>query len=210
MVTPLPSVATVNLEPPGADEVELIARGMRSASRPLHQDDSLQLLVLQALTKAMTGFEVDYAGLAPIEPDEFAAGLAARDEGFRTRMVQGMELGHLVLAEPDVAVADRVIEFAHELGVDNDCIHKARAVADGSHQLVAADFDRNEYVSGLDASVLPWRPDGAPADASAAWSTTTVDQELAGRWRALGELPPDAIGRRVHEFYVGARVRLPG
>ena len=100
MVTPLPSAATVNLEPPGAEEVELIARGMRSASRPLHQDDSLQLLVLQALTKAMTGFEVDYVRLAPIEADEFAAGLAARDESFRTRMVQGMELGHLVLAEP--------------------------------------------------------------------------------------------------------------
>ena len=75
-------------------------------------------------------------------------------------------------------------------------------MADGSHRLVAADFDRNEYVSGLDAWGLPWRPDGAPADASAAWSSTTVDQDLAGRWRALGELPPDAIGRRVHEFYV--------
>ena len=108
------------------------------------------------------------------------------------------------------AVADRVIEFAHELGVDNDCIHKARAVADGSHRLVAADFDRNEYVSGLDASVLPWRPDGAPADASAAWSSTTVDQDLAGRWRALGALPPDAIGRRVHEFYVAWKFAFPG
>jgi hypothetical protein len=186
--------------------VEIIARGLRSATRPLELDDSLQVTVLHAVTKSMTGIEVDFSRLEPIDADAFAAAMSGRSLAFRTRLVQVMELGHLSLPGADLAVADRVIEYANALGVDNECIHKARAVADGSHLLVAADFDRNSYIRSLDPSVVV---DGC-IDATAAWSTTRIDEALAARWRSLGELAPDSIGHQVHEFYLARGFAFPG
>ncbi len=210
MVTPLPADTAPELGPPDAAEVELIARGLRSASAAPDQDDRLQLCVLHAVTKAMTGVEVDFRQLEPIGAAEFAAGMAGRTEMFRTRLVQLMELGHMVLPRADVVVADRVIEFARQLSIDNDCIHKARAVADGSHELVAADFDRNQYVLGLDPSVVTIGDGRVCTDASKAWSRTIIDDALATRWRTLGELPAEAIGRKVHDFYRARGFAFPG
>jgi hypothetical protein len=200
------SGSSVELGPPGPAEVEIIARGLRSATRPSGLDDTLQVTVLHAVTKSMTGVDVDFSRLEPIDADEFAAAMAARDLAFRTRLVQVMELGHMSLPSADVTVADRVIEYANALGVDNDCIHKARSVADGSHLLVAADFDRNSYIRSLDPSVVV---DGC-IDATAAWSTSRIDDALAARWRSLGELPPDSIGHRVYEFYMARGFAFPG
>ncbi len=182
----------------------MICRGLRSATRPTDQDDAFQVMVLEAVTRSMTGVDVGMTALEPIDAAEFAAFLARRSELFRTRLVQLMELGHLVLRQPDIGVADRVIEFADALGVDNDCIHKARAVADGSHQLVAADFDRNAYIVGMAGR------DGRWSDATVAWSRTAIDEDLAERWRRLGGLPAPAIGRRVHDFYEARGFRFPG
>lgn len=208
MVTPLPSAATTNLEPPTTDEVVFISRGIASAASISCQLTELQRLVLEALTKAMTGVSVDMTSLDPISAEDFAAGLANRNEVFRTRMVQIMELGHMVLPEPSVEVADKVSDFARALAVGHDCIDLARQVAEGSRQLVAADFDRNAYLTNLDLS--SFTPLRTGEDNTRAWTNTIVGEELANKWRALGDLPDGTLGRAVHQFYLARGFRFPG
>lgn len=183
MATPLPRPGTENLDPPDLEQARFIAQGIASACRLDDGVTELQSLVLGALCRSMTGHEVDITTLAPISAANFATGLARRNEMFRTRLVQLMELGHMVLPAPDVAVADRVIEFATELSVANDCVYLARELAEGSRQLVAADFDRNRYLMNLDLSgFTPLRTED---DKAGAWTNTAVNDTLANRWRAL-------------------------
>ena len=191
------------LGPPGRDEVELICRGLRSATRPTGQDDAFQVMVLEAVTHSMTGFDIDMAALEPIDAAEFGARRRRqRAVPHPARPVDGTRQ-----PGPDPArleVADRVIDFAGALHVDNACIHKARAVADGSHHLVAADFDRNDTSSGCPDAMR----DGPtpPPPGRSRRSTRTSPQ----RWRNLGRLPAPAIGRRVHDFYEARGFRFPG
>jgi hypothetical protein len=208
MATPLPSPTATDLDPPGPDEVHLIARGMASAARDGDRLTGLQEAVFAALTRAMTGTEVDFSGLEPLSASEFAEGLARRNAEFRTRMVQMMELGHMILPSASVEVADRVIEFAGELCIDNDCIHKAREVAEGSRRLVAADFDRNTYLAELDLS--GFTPLRTASDKFSAWTSSSSIPELARRWRSLGDLDPGTLGRGVHDFYLARGFRFPG
>lgn len=52
--------------------------------------------------------------------------------------------------------------------------------------------------------------DGDGDDLDRLWTGTVLDEALADRWRALGELAPDSTGRRVHDFYVARGFRFPG
>lgn len=198
----------MNLEVPDLDEVTHISRGIASAAAGDDGLSELQVAVLGSLTEAMTGYTVDFGHLEPMTAEDFAAGLASRNEAFRTRMVQIMELGHMILPEPSLVVADRVIEFAAALEIDNDCIHAARDVAEGSRQLVAADFDRSIYLNELDLSAFT--PLRSAEDNNVAWTSARDDGELADRWRRLGDLPEQTLGRGVHDFYVARGFRWPG
>jgi hypothetical protein len=156
----------------------------------------------------MTGVDVDFAGLETLTAAEFADGLSQRNAAFRTRLVQIMELGSMILPEPSVDVADRVIAFAGELCVDDDYVYRAREVADGSRQLVAADFDRNRYLDDLDLSAFT--PLKTADDRAWAWTNTADAPALAQRWRELGDLDDGTLGRGVHDFYRARGFRYPG
>lgn len=208
MPTPLPGPGAPLMGPPDRDEVVHITRGLKTAMQPATGLTELQGQVLDAITASMTGYQLDLDELEPIGPVEFAAGLAGRDLRFRTEMVQLMDLGHMILETPELAVADRIIEFAAELSLPTDSLQKARALATGSAQLVAADIDRATYITELDLS--GFTPLRSAADNVRAWSATTVEPELAGRWRALGELDAGTLGRAVHDFYEARGFNVPG
>lgn len=208
MPTPLPAPDDTNLEPPAVDEVEFISRGLASAVRVEGELTELQQQLFEAVTSAMTGFDVSFHGLEPLTADEFADGLAKRNEEFRTRMVQYMEMGHMVLPAPSIEVADRVIDFAEALTVDSECVYIAREVAEGSRQLVAADIDRSAYLDDLDLS--GFTPLQTHDDKIYAWTSTVDRPELANRWRSLGDLDEGTLGRGVHDFYIARGFRFPG
>ena len=137
MPTPLPAAGTENLNPPEADEVAFIARGIGSGCIDGDQLSDLQRTVLEALTESMTGVAVDMAALEPVTAADFAAGLANRNEFFRTRLVQVMELGRMILPEASAEVAQRVIDFATELSLSDELLAAMREHVDRSRQLVA-------------------------------------------------------------------------
>lgn len=194
--------------PPDRDEVIQITRGLKTAMEPADGLTDLQASVLAAITASMTGYEVDVRALEPLGPVAFAAGLAGRDLRFRTEMLNLMDLGHMILDTPDLAVAERIIAFATELGLPTDSLQKARDLAAGSAQLVAADIDRATYITHLDLSAFT--PLQTEDDHVRAWSSTAVVSELADKWRALGDLDHGTLGRAVHDFYQARGFSFPG
>ena len=208
MPVPLPGPDTVLLEPPGPEEVQATANGVASAIAPPDGLTDVQRVLLEALFPAMTGHAVSVANFEPVTPEAFAQVLARRDLAFRSRGVQIMLLGALVLRPLPPEVIDRVAAFARELMVDDKMIDVARRFATGSLGLAAFDFERNGYTSA-------WHPDDASAlhtstELAGAWELSVDDPALAARWAALADLPEGTLGRRVWEMYRARGFAFPG
>jgi hypothetical protein len=207
MGVPPPSPGSANLAPPDAAEVEILSRGIESAASPPGGLTDMQQLLLGAICTAMTGHPAtpDAPG---IQPDAFAAALAARTTEFRSRIVQLMVLLGLVLRPLPTEVAERIGLFAAELGVEEGMLEVTMEFAHGSLGLASIDFERNGYTS-------TWSDDDAVAlhtssALASAWDSAVADPTLAARWDELEELPPGTLGRRVTEFYRARGFVYPG
>jgi len=205
---PLPPESEAKHVPPDADEVDLLARGIVTAIQPSTGLTSLQDLLLQAVFESMTGFPIYCASVVPIEPLEFAQGLALRNEEFRTRIVQIMLLGEMVLMPLPDEVSERVERFAAELGISEGMIEVTRDFAKGSLGLALTDFERNGYTAD-------WNPDRCDvlhtsARLGRAWDADTEDPDLAARWTALEQCPAGSLGLQVTRFYRSRGFSYPG
>jgi hypothetical protein len=207
MPVSFPSPATVNLNPPDAEEVAFLSRGVATAMAPPGGLTELQHALLDAVVHEMTGYPMPERP-EPIDPAEWAAGLAAREEGFRTRMVQLMLLGALVLRPLPPEVAARVQAFAAELGVDEGMLGVAQEFAAGTLGLAALDFDRNGYTADWSSERQAALHTATPL--AVAWDQSVHDADLAARWCALERLPARTLGRRVADFYRARGFVYPG
>jgi hypothetical protein len=208
MPVPFPTDATVNLEAPDAEEVEILGRGFIGAISPPGGPTELQRLLIEAIAKSMTSHAVQVAALEPLGPQDFAAALSRRDEAFRSRIVQVMVLCSLILVPLPEEVATRVARYAAELGVDEGMLQVARRYAQGNLGLALIDFERNGYTAD-------WAPERAAhlhtsRSLDEAWQQVSDDPALAGRWMGLEHSPPGTLGRRVWEFYRCRGFAFPG
>ena len=207
MPVPLPPDSATLLTPPDAAESNVLARAIASAIAPTTGLTPLQALLVSALSHSMTGYSVDVATTAPVSAAELAGTVAHRNLAFRTRLVQLMVLGELILEPLPAEVAARVREYATELCVDDEMINVAEAYASGALDVAAADFSRNGYL----ASVDPDRLRAVHAEALAqSWAAVTQDPALASQWCELEELPVGTIGRGVTDFYRDRGFVYPG
>ncbi len=206
MPTLLPTVAAADLRAPSREEVFTLSRGFVSAVAPPEGLTPVQGALIGAVAAAMTGHPAEL-GAPPIEPEEFAAALAARNLAFRTRIVQVMVLAALVLRPLPASVADRIARFSSELLVDEGMLEVARDLAEGHLGLAAVDFERNGYVAGWDAGATALHTSKA---LEAAWESVVDDTVLAARWHSLETLPSASLGRRVAEFYRARGFAYPG
>jgi hypothetical protein len=191
------------------EEVTLVARGIATAVAPESGLTDVQAELLEAIASALTGISVDYRALEPLGPQEFADSLAGSDPGYRRRIVHHMVLGELVLRPIPVVVAHRVATYAEALGVKDDFVRVARRYAQGAYGLAWMDLQRNgfvEHVRDAGGEQAPGRPAPTPDPFEAA----KVDPELAARWTAFAELPPETLGRCVWEMYDARGFALPG
>ncbi|NUP50505.1 MAG: hypothetical protein HOW97_24820 [Catenulispora sp.] len=215
MPVPLPDAATVLLRPPDAAETAMLARGIISAVAPEGGLTGLQQTLLAAMFRSMTGFEVDPAAVQteladkPYSAQDFAQDLYRRNAAFRGRVVQNMVTAELVLDPLPAAVADRVAEFAAELGVHDDLEEVLHASADRGRRLAAIDFDRNGYLHDFDPGHAAQLHVGDGA-LHGPWSPVEDDPALAARWASLGDLPAGTLGRGVYDFYRTRGFTFPG
>lgn len=206
---PLPGPGTVLLEPPSDRESYVTARGVVTAITPPGGLTDLQAVLAQALFKAMTGTDVgDPRALEPLGPQGLAEHLAVRNAQFRSRGVQIMLLGALVLRPLPTEVVAKITRYARALGVDEGMITVAQEFAHGSLGLAGVDFERNGYTAD-------WQPADAhelhvSTELSDAWALAVNDRSLAERWAKLGELPEGTLGRGVWELYQARGFAFPG
>jgi hypothetical protein len=205
---PVALPTTPKLTPPDADEAAFVARGVVSAVTPPGGLTELQDVLIEAMFDALTGHTVDVHAVAPIEPADFAAGLADRNAVFRTRVVQVMLLPALVLRPLPEAVVERVEQFAAELSVDEGMLAVAHRFSTGALGLAAFDFERNGYTAD-------WAPERASylhtsGALATAWEQCVHDDALAARWEALEQCAEGTIGRGVWEFYRARGFTFPG
>jgi hypothetical protein len=208
VVTPLPADDTVLLVPPEAAEARATARAVAALVAPAGTPTDVQRVLIEALWPAMTGHAVDLADLDPADPAELGRILARRNLAFRSRAVQVMLLGALVLRPLPPDVVERIAAAANELQVDEGMIDVARRFAEGALGLAAADFERNGYTAGWDDEAK--HALHTSVGLATPWDVAVADPALAGRWAALSDLPPGSLGRRVWELYRARGFAFPG
>ena len=208
MPTPLPPPDQALLEPPSADEVQALTDGVLAAIQPADGPTEFQALLIGAAFDAMTGHRPTTTDRPPVDGAAFGARLARRNEAFRTRILQTMILGALVLRPLPPEVAERIDHFGAEMSVGDGMLAVARRFASGQLGMAAVDFERNGYTAD-------WSPDRAgalhtSAELGEAWAQSVDDPDLAARWAALEALPPGTLGRRMWEFYQARGFSFPG
>jgi hypothetical protein len=202
--------ADVDTSEPGFEEVVAVARGMATAVAPASGITEVQAALLGAVTKAVTGFAIDYRTLEPLGPDELARVLAHRGPSYRQRIVHHMVLGELVLAPVPADVAQRVAACADALGITDDFVQIARKYAKGALGLAWNDLRRSGFTERWESD--PSRMDALHSKAAVddPFDEGFVDPELEARWAAFAELEPGSLGHQVNEMYRQRGFQLPG
>ncbi|MFA5884038.1 MAG: hypothetical protein WDA60_09340 [Acidimicrobiia bacterium] len=202
------SDTTTPTAPPTPEEVHLVSRGIATAVAPPGGVTESQAGLLQAITLALTGELVDYAGLEPAGPEELAAGLAHRPIEYRRRIVHHMVLGELILVPLPEDVAARVARYAAALGVQDDFIRIARRYAQGALGLAWVDLRRSGFTDRwTEERMAPLYTSNAMEDP---FDAPSLDPELAARWTAFADLPDGTLGREVWRMYEMRRWDAPG
>jgi hypothetical protein len=205
---PFPSESEVNLEPPSADEVRLMCRGIVGAVAPPGGLTPVQHAFIPAIARSMTGHDFDPDAEPPIGPEALAEALARRNAAFRGRIVQHILFAALVLSPLPEEIVDRVGRYATELGIDDGMLRVAQRYSKGNLGLAAFDFERNGYTAD-------WTPERARSlhtsgVLAAAWEQVCDDPALARQWADLEGCAPGTLGRRVWEFYRARGFAFPG
>jgi hypothetical protein len=208
MPVPLPALEDTKLTPPDAAEARLIAGGVAGAVSVEGELTSLQRMLIEAVTEAMTGFVIPGRNVPRIGAQEFARAIADRDLFFRTRMVHFMLVCALVLNPLPEEVVERVEAYARELNTDDAMLRIAQEYAHGSLGLALVDFQRSGYME-------TWDPEHADAlhtsgALSDAWEQCASDPDLGRRWEQLRDLPDGSFGRAVANFYDARGFEFPG
>lgn len=206
---PFPTEETARLGPSDLDEVLTVAGAFTAALSGPDGLTELQNLVMRAMTKSMTGFDVRYDTVPTSTPEQLGRTLADRSEIFRRRVVQLMLIGELLLRPLPKEISERVEQYALELGVCDDMFGIARRLADGAMGLALVDFQRSGYQGNWDfdeyADSLHTRKRLAQA-----WEENPDDPPLARRWASLEHCAPNTLGRKVFEFYRARGFAWPG
>ncbi|MFC1417460.1 hypothetical protein [Streptacidiphilus cavernicola] len=205
---PMPSADQVDLRPPDRAEAVLIVRGLKGAGAGPNGLTELQKLLIRAISRSMTGFEVDPDGVEPLGPEQLARGLARRNEVFRTRILQLMLINELVLSPPPPEVAAAVGRYAEALGVDDGMREIAKDFAEGALGLALTDFDRSGYTAEWDGGRHAQLH--ARVALTEPWQQVVDDPDLAARWADLAHCPPGSLGLGVHRFYQARGFVHPG
>lgn len=206
MPVPLPAPGAARLGPPDRAEAQTCLDAVVTAIDPGGGPTELQRMLTEAAFASLTGHAC--TADRTVSSADLAAALADRDEAFRTRILQTMILGALVLRPLPEAVADRVTDYAVELSVDDGMLAVARRFASGQLGLAAVDFERNGYTAD-------WQPDRASTlhasdELREAWQLSVDDPMLAAAWEAFEHLPNGTLGRRMWELYRARGFSFPG
>ena len=165
-------------------------------------------MILHAVTQAVTGFDVDYATLEPLGPEELGALLASRGLEYRHRIVHHMVLAEIVLTPLPVEVANRVARWTPRRWASptTSCdlpTATPRAPSTWRRSICAAP---GSSTSGTRDA----RPRCTPGSRSPIRSTVSSIQTSAARWERFATLDEGTLGRAVWTMYQTRGFQTPG
>lgn len=146
--------------------------------------------------------------LAPISPEELAAGLT--EPGLREQLVHGMLVMSLTSGVPperQIAVVER---FAAALGVASPFLRDLQRLAQRQMLVFRLDFLRRGHIA--DMLRQQYEDSGLLGTIKAVLGLRGIyeDPALAEPYHALAELPAGTLGRAVWEHYRGHGFAFPG
>ena len=194
------------------DETLIVSRGIATAVAPESGLTDTQIGLLGAITRALTGHDVDYRSLEPLGPEDLAHCLASRPDDYRHRIVHHMVLGEMVLRPLPTSVSFRVATFADALGVHDDFVRIARRFAQGAYGLAWLDLQRNGFADHVrDADDPKSLPGGHRTHLDAPQPfESREDPEIAERWYEFESFDDETLGRAVWEMYDARGFEIPG
>lgn len=182
-------------------------RAMKAAALADGQLAAQEKVFLDAAAAAL-GIRCDTATLPIILPEELAA--AVPDKALRERIVQGMILITLMderATRQEAAVIER---YAQALGVNEPRVANLRQLAHGRLRTLWVDLARRSFARPIFAKTLRERGWRGVWKIVAPMIGIGQDPELAGRYRALGNLPAGTLGRAYFEFIARNQLGYPG
>jgi len=196
------------LDQPGIEEVHGVARGIAGAVAPEGGLTDPQCALLGAITLALTGVDVDYSDLEPLDADGLARVLAGHDAAYRQRIVHHMVLGELILVPLPADVAARVTQYAAALGIDDDFVRIARKYAQGALGVAWVDLRRSGFTDRWTQDRMD--PLYTQASMEDPFDSPGLDPDLAARWLAFADLPDGTLGKGMWDMYVMRGFDVPG
>jgi hypothetical protein len=166
-----------------------VARGLLGAADVGDGPTAEQRSVVQHLLHGYFGDDTDIATLEPFGPDELAANVDADDHH---RVVDLLVVVEYCRHPGTTEQADRVEEYVRALEVDEPFLLVARDALVGTQEQVMADWSRF-------SDPLPAEP-----------ALSADDSSVPARLRALGDCPPDSLGRAFFDFYQRWGIPFPG
>jgi hypothetical protein len=179
------------MRPVQQELAEPVARGLLGASKVDGGPTEEQRRIISALLHGYFDVDTELASLEPLDP----AGLAAviTEPKARHRLVQLMIVLEFSRHPGSAVMADRVQEYAAALDVDEKMQVVARDALRSARAELNADYQR--YHDAYDVE-----PEFAG----------TEDPQMAARLRALGDCPPESLGRAYFDFYQRWGLKFPG
>ena len=187
-----------------------IERGIVGAISFHGELSPLQRRILRAIGSSILGVDFDVDHESPALPDELAAALVDQPEQIRHRVIQFMMVLELVLRPLPPEVAERVIAYARALQISDELLSLGRDYAQGSWGLALKDMERGGTFHDFDHHGKLERAVHVHKELTDPFEHFHHDPELLAEWEALGELPPDSLGRLTWEFYRSRGFDFPG
>ena len=181
------------------------AKTVAAARAALHPTQRSMFEIAQRL---ILETDIDVDALAPIGPDEVAAGVPAAKG--RERIIRGMVLVCAARGEvtrDDVADIER---FARALGVDEHAVVHLRELADGRIALLRYDVNRRAFTGRSAAAAREEEGILAILRAAAARTGLREDAATSAKYEALASYPPRTLGRELWAYYERNKFPVPG
>lgn len=155
-----------------------------------------------------TGSSLDPAAIVPASPTATAAAVLGLP--LRTQLVRLAIVAAMMDGRPDVALAGRVDALAAALGVDSLELEDLRLLARGRIMRLRRHLMPRAWVFPIMRQHAREHGWWSLVKLLAGWLGLTVDREVQARFRALDELPKQALGPTLLAFWRNAGFALPG
>lgn len=196
LIHPAPEVAALGLR-----AMKMVAAAPGQIAAPARN-------LLDAAQKIILRTSHDIDALAPITPDELAAGMT--DPALRRQFVDGMLVMSLTAGIPPDAQIDVVDRFARALGVETPYVRDLHLLARRQMLLFRLDFMRRSHL--VDALRQQYEDTGLLGTIKAVLGSRGAleDPAVTAPYLALGDLPAGTLGRALFDHYRGNGFPFPG